>query len=111
MFRYGSARPDIVPKPYVEVFRRLQDGIPPEGFDYIEELVNLELGTLDISENFSSFEKEPLGAASIGQAHRAKLVDGTDVVVKVQYPKVEQTFRSDLWIIKSFLSVAIPSMK
>jgi predicted unusual protein kinase regulating ubiquinone biosynthesis (AarF/ABC1/UbiB family) len=45
---------------------------------------------------FAEWESSPLAAASLGQVHAAKLADGTDVVVKVQYPGVAEALRADL---------------
>ncbi|MBN2798322.1 MAG: hypothetical protein JXX28_04180 [Deltaproteobacteria bacterium] len=45
---------------------------------------------------FSSFEPEPFAAASLGQVHAARLVDGTEVAVKLQYPGVGEALRADL---------------
>lgn len=47
-------------------------------------------------EKFSEFSDIPIAAASIGQVHRAKLLDGTDVVLKIQYPGVAESIESDL---------------
>ena len=49
-----------------------------------------------IEELFASFDEEPIAAASIGQVYRARLDDGRDVAVKVQYPGVAQAVRADL---------------
>lgn len=58
-------------------------------------VVEQELGG-DLSKFFKSFDEVPLAAASIGQVHRARLLDGTDVVVKVQYPGVDAAIEADL---------------
>ncbi|MFW5933599.1 MAG: ABC1 kinase family protein [Actinomycetota bacterium] len=55
---------------------------------------------------FASFDPEPLAAASIGQVHAAKLDDGRDVVVKVQYPGVAEAVRADLRNATSFAPLA-----
>merc|ERR1712232_787469 len=61
-----------------------------------------------INEVFASIEEEPIGAASIGQVHRATLLNGDKVVVKVMYPNVENVFRGDVRTIKMFCQVAQP---
>merc|ERR1712232_204779 len=61
-----------------------------------------------INEVFASIEKEPIGAASIGQVHRATLLNGDKVVVKVMYPNVENVFRGDVRTIKMFCQIAQP---
>jgi len=72
----------LLPEQIEEELELLQDRVPPRPFVEILGIVEDELGC-PIGDVFSHFEEEPLGAASIGQTHRAKLVDGTDVVVKV----------------------------
>lgn len=57
---------------------------------------------------FSHIAEKPLGAASIGQVHSASLLDGTPVVLKVQYPEVERTFRADMSTVKTFCKLAQP---
>jgi len=68
---------------YVRALRPLQDGVPPRSFSQmaaiIEESVGLPMETL-----FLSFDEAPVGAASIAQAHRATLANGTECIVKVQ---------------------------
>ena len=66
-------------------------------------IVESELGC-PLEQVFSSFEDEPIGAASIGQVHRATLRDtGGRVVVKVQYPEVEEYFRYDMQTLNWFI--------
>ncbi|GKY97632.1 hypothetical protein MPSEU_000721600 [Mayamaea pseudoterrestris] len=83
----------------------LQDQVPAQPFSVVREIVSREL---DFAQTFQSFEAEPIGAASIGQVHRAILKDGTRVVVKVCYPNVERLLRGDVRTIKLFARLAQP---
>ena len=77
----------LFPEELVGEFQKLRDKVPAETFEDVKAVVESELGaTLDAV--FSSFEREPLAAASIAQVHRARLLSGEDVVVKVQRPSV-----------------------
>jgi predicted unusual protein kinase regulating ubiquinone biosynthesis (AarF/ABC1/UbiB family) len=57
-------------------------------------------------EKFAEFEEKPFAAASIGQVHRAKLITGEDVIVKVQYPAVDECCESDLKHLRMALKLA-----
>lgn len=93
-----STRPDIVPPDILKELEKLQDNVAPVRFEQIKEQVEQALGQ-PIEELFSSFSTQPLAAASIGQVHRARLLDGTEVVVKVRRPGVESIIATDLEII------------
>ena len=97
-----STRPDLIPTEYIEEFAKLQDRIPPCPTERIVKVVEEELGA-PLKELFAEFEKEPLASASIGQVHRARLKDGTRVVVKVQKPGVELQIRQDLEILEELV--------
>ena len=99
----GNAFPPI----WQETMSPLQDECPARPFDVVKSIVESEFGK-DLNEMFSSFEETPIGAASIGQVHRATLKDGSQVVVKVMYPGVEDVFRGDVRTIKMFCEVAQP---
>ncbi len=73
----------------------LQQSAPPMDFSLVRAVLRRELGKPP-EELFKHVDREPLAAASIGQVHRAQLKDGTDVVLKVQYPGVDEAIRSDL---------------
>jgi ubiquinone biosynthesis protein len=90
-----SSRTDILPPDYVEALSRLHDDIEPFGFDQVEQIVQEELG-VRISKAFESFEATPMAAASLGQVHRARLRDGTEVVVKVQRPGIRRQIAEDM---------------
>lgn len=90
-----STRPDIVPHEYILALESLQDDLEPFSFGDVEKIVEEELGGR-ISKIFETFESTPVAAASLGQAHRATLRDGRQVIVKVQRPNVREQVRHDL---------------
>jgi predicted unusual protein kinase regulating ubiquinone biosynthesis (AarF/ABC1/UbiB family) len=91
----ASIAEDVLPKEIAEALGKLQREAPPMPFEVIAEQIERELGGPPTS-LFRRFESEPFAAASIGQVHRAQTDDGRDVVVKVQYPGVEEAVDSDL---------------
>jgi predicted unusual protein kinase regulating ubiquinone biosynthesis (AarF/ABC1/UbiB family) len=103
----GATRSDFVHKEYVERCETLQDDCPHQPLSYVEALLERSLGR-PVRDVFARIDPEPLGAASIGQVHRAVLLDGREVAVKVQYPRVEALFRGDLRTIRRFCALAQP---
>lgn len=87
----------ILPEEYVQALRPLQDGVPPRDYDTIARIIEQSTGR-KMEDMFEEFEPHPIGAATIGQAHRAVLKDQRheQVVVKVQYPEVAELFDADL---------------
>lgn len=93
-----STRPDILPPEIISSLRRLQDEVAPIPQDLLQQQVEKELG-MPADRVFAWFDQEPLAAASIGQVHRARLVTGEEVVVKVRRPGIEETVEVDLDIL------------
>jgi predicted unusual protein kinase regulating ubiquinone biosynthesis (AarF/ABC1/UbiB family) len=91
----ASMDPDLFPPEVRAVLARLQNEAPPMSFDRVAAVVEDELGGSP-DELFAEFSRDPMAAASLGQVHRARLRDGRDVVVKVQYPGIDQALRSDI---------------
>lgn len=90
---------NALPQIYVDEMSHLLENCPSQPFDVVRTIVEGELGP--ISRLFEHFEEQPLKAASTGQVHCARLHGGHEVVVKVQHPSAEWTFRTDLsWLIK-----------
>jgi predicted unusual protein kinase regulating ubiquinone biosynthesis (AarF/ABC1/UbiB family) len=73
----------------------LRDDVPPVPFARLEKLMRAELGA-PLGQLFAEFDTRAFAAASIGQVHRARTVDGDEVVVKVQYPGVAEAVETDL---------------
>jgi ubiquinone biosynthesis protein len=94
-----STRADLLPSAYQAEFAKLQDAAPPEPAGVIRDVLAAELGR-GPEDVFATFDSEPLAAASIGQAHGARLPDGTEVVVKVRRPGVVRQVEEDLAILE-----------
>lgn len=97
-----SNRPDMIPENFIEEFKKLQDNVAPLSFDVIKIQIEKELGG-KAGDFFSHIDPVPLASASIGQVHAATLTDGTEVVLKVQRPDIENSIRQDISIL-SFLA-------
>jgi predicted unusual protein kinase regulating ubiquinone biosynthesis (AarF/ABC1/UbiB family) len=93
--QFASSRPDLLPAAYVETLSELQDRVPPQPWTVIEWAVSREIGR-PVSEAFAEFDPEPVASASIAQVHRARLADGRQVAVKVQYPGIASLIEADL---------------
>ena len=96
---------DVFPKEIADALVKLQQESPPMPFGVIEQQIIRELGKAP-SEIFAEIDSKPFAAASIGQVHRARTLDGQDVVVKVQYPGVDTCVESDLKHLRMALRLA-----
>src|SRR5271170_479356 len=89
----------LVAEEHREEFQRelakLRDAAPTVSFKQMRRVIEEDLEE-PISTVFSSFNEEPIAAASIGQVYRATLLDGREVAVKVQYPGVASAVRADM---------------
>jgi predicted unusual protein kinase regulating ubiquinone biosynthesis (AarF/ABC1/UbiB family) len=91
-----------LPPEVARILSKLHDSGAPIDFQIIREDVERELeGSLE--ELFLEFDPEPLGSASLGQAHAAKMLDGTDVVVKVLHRDIEKSVEVDLLAMRSMM--------
>ncbi|MBI4289064.1 MAG: AarF/ABC1/UbiB kinase family protein [Chloroflexi bacterium] len=94
-----STRTDILPGEFTRELAKLQNALRPVPTPVIEQVIDEELGR-PIDEVFASFDPQPMGVASIGQAHAATLHDGTHVVVKTQKPGVADQVAEDVDILR-----------
>src|SRR6185369_2673008 len=93
--------PTVAPQEFADLLGRLYFQAPPMHFSLLREHVHSELGA-DPAELFDSFETEAIGAASLGQVHRARLKgSGQPVAVKIQYPGIARAIRADMANLKA----------
>ncbi|MEV6773510.1 AarF/ABC1/UbiB kinase family protein [Nocardia sp. NPDC051030] len=104
----------LVPPRHREVFQErlstLFDQAPAVGFEDMRRVIEEDLGK-PLEDAFAEFDPKPIAAASIGQVYRAKLADGTEVAVKVQYPGIDLAVRADLQnlgLLRSLMKQALP---
>ena len=90
-----AMRPDVVPAAFAEAMRALQDRVAPFSWEQARAVLTTELHRPP-EQVFAEFEEVPFAAASLCQVHRARLVDGTAVAVKVQRPGVAAQMAADL---------------
>lgn len=92
-------RPDILPLELVKEFHKFESGGTSVKVDNVREIIEQELGQ-SIEDVFADFNNRPYEAASLGEVHRARLKDWTEVVVKVQHGGIQEVIQTDLAIIK-----------
>ncbi|MBC8527218.1 MAG: AarF/ABC1/UbiB kinase family protein [Candidatus Cloacimonetes bacterium] len=92
-----SNRPDLLPQELIIELEKLQDSVPPFAEKAARQLIEEELGK-PISTTFKRFISTPIASASIAQVHKAILMNGEKVVIKVQRPRIEQIIEVDLEI-------------
>ena len=96
-----SSRVDMLPENYCKELEKLRQNVQPLDPLVARAVIEQETGRR-IDEIFQEFRNEPLGSASIGQAHYGVLKDGTKVVVKVQRPLIADMMRKDFVLLKKF---------
>ena len=90
-----SSGEGLFPTELVNEFKKCRDQVPPQPWDTVKLIVEQDLGAR-LEDVFTNFEQQSLAAASIAQVHRATLLTGEDVVVKVQREQVSELVRRDL---------------
>ena len=100
-----SSQASVVPAEWEVELEKLQSDVPPFEAAVVREILEEELGAAP-EQLFTTFEIEPLAAASTAQVHRATLFSGERVVVKVQRPGIVNQMKADLGIMQSAVRVS-----
>ena len=87
--------PDALPPEYATELTKLQSQAPAMGWAFVKRRMNAELGP-GWEKKFKSFEHAPAAAASLGQVHRARAPDGSELACKLQYPDMQSAVEADL---------------
>lgn len=101
----SSTRPDVFPADVIRELEKLQDHVPPFGYEDVQRIVEQELGA-KLESVFDEFGETPLAAASIGQVHYAVLKTGERVAVKIQRPNIKNMIETDLEILQDLAALA-----
>jgi predicted unusual protein kinase regulating ubiquinone biosynthesis (AarF/ABC1/UbiB family) len=106
--QFFSTRVDMLPEEYTSELALLQDEVPPVRTAQIRRVIVKELGNM-VENIFAEFDDNHIAAASLGQVHRAVLISGEVVAVKVLRPGIEEiieidlaAFRGVIWMIRVF---------
>lgn len=100
-----ATRPDLVGVELASELTKLQTNAPADPPKVVKETVEHSLGK-PIETLFASFDIEPIASGSIGQVHRARLNDQTEVAVKVRHPGIEKIIRADVEILAGLAELA-----
>ena len=100
-----SVRPDLVPLDLCYELSKLQDQVPPFDYEDVKKQIKESFGSYP-EKIFASFDPVPFAAASLGQAHRAQLATGENVVVKVQRPDMRKMIETDIDILYTLAQLA-----
>ncbi|WP_428263450.1 ABC1 kinase family protein [Haliangium sp.] len=100
----------MFPDRYVQEFQKCLDRVRPFPFAQVKQILGEELGELGVRA-LSDIDPTPLASASIAQVHRARLHDGSDVVIKVQRPGIADQVEADMRILRAVAWLAARLVK
>ena len=108
-----AGRADLFGPDYIAEFEKLHSHVPAVPLEQLRPQLREDLGG-EPETVFARFDVEPLAAASIAQVHRAQLLDGSEVVVKIRRPGITQTIAADLRLLARLAALAeaeLPALK
>ena len=104
-----ATRVDMLPPRWIEELSELQNAVPPVDFELVRPQLTEDLGA-DPDSVFAELEHVPMAAASLAQAHRATLADGTPVILKVRRPGIRDVVEADLRLLSHLATIVEKQM-
>ncbi|PHS24194.1 MAG: ubiquinone biosynthesis regulatory protein kinase UbiB [Methylophaga sp.] len=101
-----STRRDLLPDDIADSLAKLQDQVAPFPNEQALALIQQAYGDQSLDEIFTHIDEQALASASIAQVHTAKLFDGTDVILKIVRPNIEQQIRRDVELLQTMADLA-----
>ena len=101
-----STRRDLLPDDIADSLAKLQDQVEPFPNEQALALIQQAYGKQSLDELFSHIEESPLASASIAQVHAATLLDGSDVILKIVRPNIEQQIQRDVELLHTLAGLA-----
>ncbi len=95
-----STRADLVPQQWADEFKKLQNNVPGVEYSVMQKVLEEEFPGR-VKKLFRSIQKKPIGAGSMAQVHRARLRDGTRIVLKILRPGIREVTAIDMEILRS----------
>ena len=102
-----SLHSDVLPQRYCDELMKLTSEVTPMPFETVEEVINRSYRE-DWHNIFASIDRDTLGSASIAQVHKARLIDGTDVIVKVERKGIYDIMARDIGLLKRAVNILPP---
>lgn len=101
-----STRRDLLPDDIADSLAKLQDQVEPFSNEQALAIIEQAYGKASLENIFSHIDQSPLASASIAQVHAARLVDGSEVILKLVRPNIEKTIRNDVDLLHTLASLA-----
>ena len=101
-----STRRDLLPDDIADSLAKLQDQVAPFSNAKALALIKEAYGEENISQFFSHIDEHPLASASIAQVHAGQLIDGSEVILKLVRPNIENTIRHDVGLLYTIAALA-----
>ncbi len=99
-----ATRVDLFAPEWIAEFEKLQNRVPALPFEQVREQLEADLGAPP-DQVFAAFDPEPIAAASIAQVYRARLQDGSEVVVKVRRPNIKPLVEADMRLLHRLAAI------
>lgn len=101
-----SNRPDVLPEELIVELEKLQDRVPPISSSELKKVLETEIHD-ELGDTFKSVDFAPYASASIAQVHKAVLLNGQDVVLKIQRPNIKEKISEDIQIMMDITSMLV----